>query len=429
MTPRRVASGCDRSAGVVVRAPAELVIVGAGAQALTIAAELVVDGLVEPQELVVLDPSGRWFDRWERHFARLRITHLRSPVVHHPHPDVDAILRRPDLASGDVTEGPVPIPSQRIVMAVVRDLVASLGLDRCVRATTATAIRRGDDGSTVVECADGAVFDAQRVVIATNAAVPEVVDGLEPAQVPRIPVMRPQDHVAVVGGGLTAVQLVRCAVAAGARATLIARRPLVERAFDVDPGWMGPKFLTDFTRIDDPEDRLARALDARGGGTVPGPDLQWLRTAADSGVVELREGAAAVAASCAGGSTQVVLADGSSVWCDHAVAAVGSRVDVRADPVLGPLMELGGWPTLRGFPLLDGALRLPGSEIHLVGRVATIELGPAAGNLSGARRAARRIAAQMAGVDPVLADPGVSNQPVVPCRSGPGAAPASRSWS
>ena len=57
-----------------------------------------------------------------------------------------------------------------------------------------------------------------------------------------------------------------------------------------------------------------------------------------------------------------------------------------------------------GFPLVDAALRWHPS-VHVVGPLAEIELGPIAGNISGARRAGERILASLEGPDALVEDP------------------------
>ena len=42
-------------------------------------------------DLLVIDPSGEWLQTWDEQFGRLEIDVLRSPGVHHPDPDVDAL--------------------------------------------------------------------------------------------------------------------------------------------------------------------------------------------------------------------------------------------------------------------------------------------------------------------------------------------------
>ena len=52
-----------------------------------------------------------------------------------------------------------------------------------------------------------------------------------------------------------------------------------------------------------------------------------------------------------------------------------------------------------GFPVTNNSLRLCEEPIYVMGRSATFALGPSAGNLWGATRAARRIATDITGVE------------------------------
>jgi len=54
-------------------------------------------------------------------------------------------------------------------------------------------------------------------------------------------------------------------------------------------------------------------------------------------------------------------------------------------------------PVADGYPIIDDSLRLPRLPIFVTGRLATSVLGPAAGNLWGAQRAAQRIATAVSG--------------------------------
>lgn len=389
-------------------AEARLAVVGAGPHALTLLGEL---WRADPRlvdDTVVLDPSGGWLADWSDMFDRLQIEHLRSPIVHHPFPDVHAIHRHEDLRPTDIGPGPYARPSQRIFMRVVSDLLEAMGPAAAVRPNAVTALEP-TARDTLLRLDDGTELRARTVVLATNAHRPVTLRGMERA--PRVPDLRNAEegeHVVVVGGGLTAAQLVDQALLRGAHPTLVTRRPLVPREFDVDPGWMGPKYLAEFDRVADRSERVSRALEARGGGTVPPLVLEDLRSRIRCGAVRVIEGVAAASVAESGGSWCVDLIDGERLHADRVVAALGSRLEVRDDALLGPFVDAGRIPVDGPVPCLDDALRVHGTQIHVMGRHAIAELGPAAGNLSGARRAAERIRAHLCGGDPLAADRGVA---------------------
>jgi len=66
---------------------AELVMVGAGPQALTLSCLLLQKLSRLQRRLRIVDPSGRWLSRWQRQMERYEIPWLRSPSPHKCIPD------------------------------------------------------------------------------------------------------------------------------------------------------------------------------------------------------------------------------------------------------------------------------------------------------------------------------------------------------
>jgi len=57
------------------------------------------------------------------------------------------------------------------------------------------------------------------------------------------------ETVAVIGGGITTGQVALRLAQEGHRVHLIARHALRQHHFDSDPGWLGPKHMTKFSRV------------------------------------------------------------------------------------------------------------------------------------------------------------------------------------
>jgi hypothetical protein len=74
------------------RTDVDTLVVGAGPHALTVCAYLRGLAGVPPRDLAVVDSSGAWLARWNRRLASLRLSHLRSPCVHHPDPNPFGLL-------------------------------------------------------------------------------------------------------------------------------------------------------------------------------------------------------------------------------------------------------------------------------------------------------------------------------------------------
>ena len=383
-----------------------VVIVGAGPQGLTAATYLVAAGL-DPSDLTVVDPGGAWLHRWRTRFAQLGIEHLRSPSVHHPDPDPYALTGfARDLRRTDELVGRYGLPGTRLFDDFCDHVIADRGLGGVVRTDAVVDV----DASGTVTLAGGERIVAQHVVWATDPAVAaDVPEGATPSaravssavRWEQVDLARHVPTVAVVGGGLTAAHLVDRALDAGSHVEWVTRRPVEARDFDTEPGWLGPKEMQAFVAVDDPEERLARVLAARGGGTVPAWMLQRLRRAEQAGRlcrrvgrVEVRDG------ECEAPTVRV---DGTPVAADQVWLAVGDRPCVSAAPPLARLCESSGVGLVGGRPLLDPSLRVAGGAVQVLGRLAQLRLGPTAGNLAGARRGAELVVAAVAGVDAMYA--------------------------
>lgn len=388
---------------------ARVAVVGAGPQGLAAALHLVDRDPGLRRDLVVVDPQGGWLRAWDDRFARLDIGHLRSPGVHHPGCDPYQLgewCRRRGLTS------PLPsayeLPSTAAFRGFCRHLVARARLGEHVVPARVHRIEPGRH-ATRLALADGTTLVAAHVVLATDPArrcVPAWV-----ADVPPVPVealahagdvdLRGLDlsgqHVAVVGGGLTAGHLAAGAVDRGARVTLVCRRPVQRRMFDTDPGWLGPKHLRGFDRLADPVERLRVALAARDGGSMPPWMSRRLGGLCDAGGLRVLAPMRVCAAERCGDRLRLVLGDESRLAVDRLWLATGTRPDVAADRLTAALQARHPTRIIDGWPVLDEHLRWPGTSVHVLGRLAMLALGPAAGNLWGARVGAARVADAICG--------------------------------
>jgi cation diffusion facilitator CzcD-associated flavoprotein CzcO len=381
-----------------VSARARVAIVGAGPQGLTIATYLVTAG-VDPADLVVVDPAGDWLAQWRARFSALGIEHLRSPSVHHPHPDPYALTTfATEQRRTDELYHRYGLPSTKLFHDFCDRVIAERGLSGLVRRDSVASLTASGE----VGLASGEHVVADHVVWATNPAVASPIGRTGPVlHGESITSVHSGATVAVIGGGLTAAHLVARAVDAGAHVEWVTRRPVVEREFDTDPGWLGPLEMQGFARIADRAERLQRVIEARGGGTVPPWMMLRLRPAERSGQICRRVGRVEVEQD-AGGDVRV-LVDGRHLVADVVWAATGDRPCTSAAPPLERLCDGLGVARHGGRPELDRMLRLPGSVVHVAGRLAQLELGPTAGNLAGARRAAELVVGAAVGVDAMYA--------------------------
>lgn len=388
-----------------------VLVVGAGPAALSVATVLTCQEV--PVELEVIDPAGRWMAAWHRRFAAQDIPHLRSPAVHHPHPDPFALLATTPVEELTPSGG-TNLPSTRAFARFCDDLVHRQRLVDAVTSTAASALDVDADGAPTVTLADGTTRRPEHVVLATNARrtnLPSCLADLV-GRDPRIlagdaatlEVTPVGGHVVVVGGGLSAAHLAVGAAERGATVTLLTRRSLRVRRFDTHPSWLGPRKRRPFELEPDPQIRRRSIDDARGGGSVPHRMRRRLDDCARTGVLDLRTRVTVTGLDAGDGGLDVRCSDGDTVRADALWLATGGAVDVTSDPLCRPLVADGSTPIAGGMPDLAADLSWPGTRVHLVGAAASLVLGPTAGNLVGQRRAALRLAARLRGDDPIRAD-------------------------
>jgi cation diffusion facilitator CzcD-associated flavoprotein CzcO len=387
-----------------------VLLVGAGPAALSAAVSLRCQGLGD--DLTVLDPSGRWLATWHGQFHRQDIPHLRSPAVHHPHPEPFALLGAGGV-EGLVMSGGARLPTTARFARFTDDLIEDFGLAGVVAPASAVQLRLSPGGHAAVLDDAGRLHRPDRVVLATNTRQPVVPHGLRCALgherlllSDRVDVRRavPGLHVVVVGGGLTAAHLALGAARRGATVTMLARRRLTVRRYDVHPTWLGPKKLRPFAAEPDPQRRRAAIDNARGGGSIPHRIRRQLEDCIDARRLDLRERTEVGAVTEAPDGLHLALSDGARVAANEVWLATGGQLDVTRDPLCATLLAHRPVAITGGLPELATDLSWPGTNVHLSGFATALRLGPTAGNLIGHRRAARRLTAALRGHDPERAD-------------------------
>jgi hypothetical protein len=238
-------------------------------------------------------------------------------------------------------------------------------------------------------------------------------------------------QLVIVGGGMTAVQLLLVAVASRCQSvTLVSRRPLQQRQFDIDTAWLTrarPLLMSKYWALSMKE-RAKFVAHCRGGGSVPVELLDRLYACLRNhpGTAFLRENVQIQSASFnptghLAPPWQLTLGNSHSEGCaselcsaDLIVLATGTAIDANTEPLFQDLLNT--WPETRssitaGLPCLTPDLRwapgkfmgmvgillalclllLAGVNVYVCGAWAALQLGPDAGNIAGAVAAARRL--------------------------------------
>ncbi|KAG0652152.1 hypothetical protein D0Z07_1301 [Hyphodiscus hymeniophilus] len=207
-------------------------------------------------------------------------------------------------------------------------------------------------------------------------------------------------NIIVVGGGLTSAQITDTALSSGVTKVYhLMRGRMKVKHFDVDLPWVGKYknyHLATFWSADDDEERFEMVRDARGGGSITPEYRKILQGHEAGGRVDI----------CT--ETEIVGArwiEEKQCWevktrpeiempgIDHVVYATGLQVDFKGIPALQPLLGEQDVRCIGGMPCLTDDLMLSEDvPLFVTGRLASLRLGPGAGNLEGARMGAERIA-------------------------------------
>lgn len=368
----------------------EWVIVGAGLHGSYLARVLLKSG-VSHQQLRIIDPHTEPMTQWYRQTAATGMRYLRSPAAHHLGDGARELIHYAGPQPKSSLLGYYRRPALSLFNAHSRDVVADSGLTRCLLRDRVVSVERSVRGYHV-HGREGSLH-TRRVLLAVGQPPPQ-----RPAWAQRAGrvqhVFDPEftaesgidTHATIIGGGLSAIQVALSWVNAGNAATLLSRHPLQVAAFDADPCYLGPRCLRAFHAETRPEKRRQLVELARHPGTLPATTLHRLAAASDSGRLNQIMGEVVT---CENGT--LGLLDGRQLQANRIILATGfDNGPPGGNWVAGMAEELQLPRAPDGFPIVSQSLEwAPG--LFIGGRLAELELGPAAGNIAGARMAGRRL--------------------------------------
>ncbi|MEM6704397.1 MAG: FAD/NAD(P)-binding protein [Acidobacteriota bacterium] len=377
-------------------------IVGGGIHGVHIAARLIADAGVDRKALRIVDPGQRLLSRWRTCTAVTGMKHLRSPVVHHIDLEPWALENFAGDHGGRAL-GLFAAPYDRPALDLFNDhcdhVVETFGLaDLHIRdrATTCSV----DCDQVTVQLASGQAVTARNIVLALGAGERPEWPDWAPREDERIAHVFDPDFdrwpdspetVAVVGGGISAGQVALRLLDEGHRAHLVSRHPLRRHQFDSDPGWLGPKFMTDFSRERNYDRRRALITEARHKGSVPPDVYRALRRAIDDGQLLWHKSEVLELDGRGPEALALRLSTQEEVAVNRVLLATGFAATRPGGSLVDDLIASASLPCAGcGFPIVDSGLRWH-PRVHVSGPLAELELGPVSRNIAGARRAGNRL--------------------------------------
>ncbi|MEM1370167.1 MAG: SidA/IucD/PvdA family monooxygenase [Cyanobacteria bacterium P01_H01_bin.15] len=390
----------------------DIAIVGAGPQALTLVTHLLQKKKIMRQRFAVIDPAESWMHQWNHQFAAFEIPHLRSPAVHHPDPNPHALR---SFAEGRPNElhPPYDLPGTQLFRDFCQEVIQRWDLqDRVIPGRIQKIELFYSKGKQRFRLwmSNGQFLVAKRVVLALAGGKPNVPEWTRtiPCTYPRERLLHSHqidlrelriegERVLIVGSGLTSGHLALGAIARGATVIMMARRTFYEKLFDADPGWLGPKYLKGFDAEPDWEARWQMIQSARNGGSLTPAIFTKLRRLERESKLSFYERCEVRSAKWIADTWKITCNQSDAHDCithqpiDRIWLATGSTIDVTHSDLLSSIRETHPLPVINGLPVLDSNLRWPGCNLFMMGRAASLQLGPVARNLFGGKLASQRI--------------------------------------
>ena len=392
-------------------------IAGGGIHGTHVAARLVEEAGISPADITILDPAPRLLARWRARTAATGMTYLRSPAVHHLGRQPFELLRsgqQSGFASCGLPafEQPYNRPALSLFNDHAETVIARTGIGNRHRRARAVEARLNQD-RVRLKLDDGSTVEADNLVLALGAgdqphwpswarklardgadilhlfdSGARVQEGMPSAGNPA------PAKVAVIGAGISGVQLALRLASLDIPLMLVSGHPLRAHQFDSEPGWLGPRYMKAFSEERDPARRRAAIQEARHTGSLPPALVQELRGAVSEGRIVCVEGPVSTA-HIANGCIQIVTPE-RTLTIDRVILATGFDPGRPGGPLVDGLAEDYGLRCAAcGYPVPDAHLRWH-PRVFVTGPLAELELGPVARNIAGARRAADRLQAAIA---------------------------------
>jgi hypothetical protein len=359
-------------------------IIGGGVQGTYLSQVLVRQLGFDPDAVRVLDEAANPLAVWRRCTRACGMAFLRSPQVHNLGLRSDSLRRYArQTAWRDAFIAPYRRPALALFNAHAQYVVRRENLARLRLIGRAHRIYPVAGGYRIAS-GSGTIL-ARRVLLALGPPPlhqPAWSKGLDHVFSPGFSLSaQGSGTTAVVGGGASGGQLALALADQGVTVDLVVRRGLRLADFDSPPCYLGPRCLASFARSTIKERRRIIAK-ARQGGTVPRDVYEAI--AVHPGV---RVWCGEVAG-CTDAGLQFI--DGRRLRVDRIALASGFAGRPGGELVKQAIAAMKLPVSADGWPLLATDLQWrPG--LFVSGHLAMLELGPAAGNIIGARMMGRRL--------------------------------------
>lgn len=383
------------------------VIIGGGIHGCTVANFLLKNGKTTREKLLIIDPHPEPMYEWRRNTEKIGMEFLRSPSVHHI--DVDPMSLHnysSQLKEERGFYGQYDRPSLDLFNEHCSKVIESQEILESWHTGTVGQVTKLEN-IWLIQTEAGREILSRNIVIAVSInrqlSIPdwaeqfyrekkniyhvfeERLGKLEDIKLPAV----------VIGGGITAAHsAIKLAGLFPGEVTLVKRHPFRVHSFDSDPGWLGPKKLSCYSKIEDYDKRRALIQNARNKGSIPRELFCNIKRLTKNNKLAVRDGEAVLAEEKA---DKIVLRfkTGDAIKAGTVILATGFNPSL---PDRGWLRQLINEQQLKcancGYPIVKKSLEWC-DHLYVSGPLAELEIGPVSRNIAGARKAAERIAASI----------------------------------
>ncbi|MFB1082795.1 SidA/IucD/PvdA family monooxygenase [Jeotgalibacillus sp. JSM ZJ347] len=380
----------------------EWLIAGGGIHGCTIAAHLLKQNIIRPDQLKIIDPHPEPLAEWKERTAFIDMPYLRSPGVHHL--DIKPFsLKQYGKRAGTETDfyGAYSRPSLYLFNEHCDHVIQESGLRESWHTGLISSAMREKD-HWIIETEQGDRFHTKNLVVATGVNrrifFPEwgyLAKRMAPSQVSHVfddKKAAPVGPIAVIGGGISAAHLtIKLSKQYPGQVTQVTRHAYRVHDFDSDPGWLGPKYMDGFSRLSAQEKRRT-IQQARHKGSIPAELNQKLHHLRKKGSYHLYIDKISHV-EYKNNQFTLTAQSGKQLEVKTVYFATGFAPDVMSAGFLADLIKRENLQCAHcGFPLVNQHLEWC-DHLFVSGPLAELELGPSSRNVIGAMKAADRITA------------------------------------
>lgn len=382
------------------------IIIGGGIHGCTVATNLIKSGRASIDEIRIIDPHEEPLQRWKRNTGRTGMDYLRSTAVHHIDQAPFSLRKYAKELSGNKFYGYYKRPYLELFNDHCDATLNGIEIKRAwIKAKVSAVLKEADEWH--IETEDGQVFSGANIVIAISQSdqlnapewfinkakqIENRVFHIFAEDIPDFTTLK--RPIVIIGGGITAGHTaLQFSNLYPGEVTLLKRNDFRVHDFDSDPGWLGPKYLHRYSKIESFTERRAIIQQARNRGSIPQDLHIKLLKAERKGNLIIKNGEVDSIVVDADLLTYLLKNDTEKSTTASLILATGFQTKRPGQAWLERLIEAHHLQCAKcGFPILNKSLEWC-PHLFVTGPLAELEIGPVSRNIAGARKAAEKIAA------------------------------------